>query len=269
MYLPTFFCGRHLLREAAEAVEDADDLVGRPQRRLERNLPDAAGGEGLIGDDRRLRRQHQREIGIEDRLAVERAEIAARIAAQAERVLAADVERHFAFQLALGGVEEADHAAEMIVMTVAQHQRVEGRRIDLEDRQIVEQNFRRVAEVDQHVALLSPGEGLRVHGETPFAVENGARRLVRRRVAALALDGDAVAGFGRDELDDDIVGDHAHRELVHHRHVAAQCLRRRGLGAGGERRDHRRDEASAASAKLADAGQKGGTGIGAGTKQHL
>ena len=60
------------------------------------SLPDAAGGEGVVGDDGRLRRHHQHQIGVEDRLAVERAEIAARIAAQAEAVLAADIERHLA-----------------------------------------------------------------------------------------------------------------------------------------------------------------------------
>ena len=41
------------------------------------------------------------------------------------------------------------------------------------------------------------------------------------------------------------------------------------LALGGERRDHRRDEAGAAGTERAGLGEKGGRGIlGAGTKQH-
>ena len=200
-------------------------------------------------------RHHQRQIGVDDRLAVERAEIAARIAPPAKAVLAADVERQLLLERRPMRLEEAEHAAEMVVMAVAEHHGVEGRRIDLEDRQVVEQDFRRVAEIDQHIALLGAARRLHVHREAPFAVEHRARRLVGHGVAALALDGQAVARLVRHELDDDIVGDDAHGETVDLRHLA-QRLGRRGLGAGGEGRDHRRDKTGAAGTELAGGGQK-------------
>ena len=156
-------------------------------------LADAAGREGMVGDDGRLRRHHQREIGLENSLAVERAELAAGIAADAEAVLAADIERQLALEPALVGLEEADHAAEMVVMAVAQHHGVEQRRIDLEDRHVVEQRFRRIAEVDEQMAGLVAALGLRIHGEAPFAVEHRARRRVGMGVAVVALDGQAIA----------------------------------------------------------------------------
>ena len=265
-----FFSGGIFSGKAAEAVENADDLVGGAQRRLERRLPDAAGGEGVVGDDRRLRRHHQRQIGVEDRLAVERAEIAAGIAAQAEAILAADIERNFAFELAPGGGKKADHAAEMVVMAVAEHDRVILRGIDVEDVHIVEQDFRRVAEIDHDAAGLRPGLRFRLHGKAPFAVEDRARRLVRLGIAALALNGEAVALFVRQKLNDDIIGDHAHGEPVHHRHGFAKRLGRRRAGIGGERRHHRRDEAGAAGAERIRGRQKcGGRILGAGTKQHV
>ena len=52
---------RHLVGEAAEAVENADDFRGRAQGRLERDLADAAGGEGVVGDQRRLGGHHRRD----------------------------------------------------------------------------------------------------------------------------------------------------------------------------------------------------------------
>ena len=126
---------------------------------------------------------------------------------------------------ALVGREKADHAAEMVVMAVAQHHRVEQGRVDLEDRHVVEQHLRRIAEIDQHVARLARGLRFRMHGETPFAVERRARRRIRRGIAAgAALDGEAVALLGRDELDHDIVGDHAYGEPVDFGNGAARAV---------------------------------------------
>src|SRR5665811_752544 len=73
--------------------------------------------------------------------------------------------------------------------------------------------------------------GLRTHANAPLPAPRGARRLVLPGVAAGApLDGEAVALFSRHELDDDVVGDHAHRQPVHLRHRATQRFRRRRLG---------------------------------------
>src|SRR6185312_11823893 len=129
---------------------------------------------------------------IENRVAVKRTELAAGVAANAERVFAADIEWQVSLQRVLVGRKKANHAAEMVVMTVTENERVKRRRIDLQDRHIVEQNFRRIAEIYKHVALLAAAMRLRVHGEAPLAVERGARRGVRRGVAANApLDRDA------------------------------------------------------------------------------
>ena len=259
IYFAGVLLRRHVVGETTKALGiDADDLGRRLQRLFERGLADAAGGEGMIGDDRRLRRHHQRQVGVQNRLAVERAELAAGIAANAEAILAADIKRHLGLKRAPGGVEKADHAAEMIVMAMAEHQRVEGRRVDVEDAHIVEQHLRRIAEIDHDVALDTAGKGLRMHRQAPFAVENAARRFVGKSVAAFTLDGQAVALFGLHELDDDIVGDDAHRQFIDHRHIALQCLRRLGALAGGQGRHHRRDETGAAGAQRTEVPDQAG-----------
>ena len=183
----------------------------------------------MIGDQGRAFRQHQREVGVHDRAAVERAEIAAGILAQAERVLAADIERQLAFELALGGVEEADHAAEMVVMAVAQHHGVEQRWIDLEDRQVVVEHLGRVAEIDQHVPRLAVADcdsACIARPHSPLsAARGGASGVV---LPPAPLDGEAATLFVRHELDHDVVGDDPHRQPVDLRHLAAErrCLRR-------------------------------------------
>ena len=99
-------CRRHLFREAAEAVEDADDLLRRPQRLFERGFGNPAGGEGVVGDQRRAFRHHQREVGAEDRPPFERTENCRQHPADAEGVLAADEQRHLAPELPLFAVRK-------------------------------------------------------------------------------------------------------------------------------------------------------------------
>ena len=135
-------CRRHVLREAAHTIEDADESRGSAATALlERSLADAAGGEGVIGDDGRLLRCHQHQFGFENRVAVKRTELAAGVAANAERVLAADIEWQVSLQRVLVGRKKANHAAEMVVMTVTENERVKRRRIDLQDRHIVEREL--------------------------------------------------------------------------------------------------------------------------------
>ena len=111
--------------------------------------------------------------------------------------------------------QKADHSAKMIVMPVAQHERIEGRGIDLEDRHVVRGAFRRITEMNQHIALLAVAERLRVHRQAPFAIERPARRRVGGGVAAdPALDGEAVALVRGNELNHHVVGDDADREAV-------------------------------------------------------
>jgi hypothetical protein len=49
---------RHFFRKAAEAIENTDYLRTRLEWLLKRGLTDAASGEGVVGDQRRLGRHH-------------------------------------------------------------------------------------------------------------------------------------------------------------------------------------------------------------------
>ena len=60
-----------LVGKASEAVNDADLLATRPQRLLEADLWDPAGCEGMLRDDGRSLGQHEFEVRVHDRLAVE------------------------------------------------------------------------------------------------------------------------------------------------------------------------------------------------------
>lgn len=89
--------GWHLFGKAAEAVKDADDFGSRTQRLLERNLPDAAGRESVIGDDSRLWRHHQRQAGIQNSLAVECSKLSLPDAAYAKSILTRQRKTGFPF----------------------------------------------------------------------------------------------------------------------------------------------------------------------------
>ena len=156
------FFRRHVFGETAEAVKDANDLRRRTQRLLERNLPDAAGGEGVIGDDGWLRRPSSVSPGIENSLTVKSAELTLDIAAYAKGILSADIERDLLLQRAAVLLKEPDHASEMIIMPMAQDHCVERGRIDPDDRHVVVEDLGREAEVDEYVTHLATGERLRV-----------------------------------------------------------------------------------------------------------
>src|SRR5713226_6013319 len=120
------------VRETSEAVDDPDFLAARPQRLLESAQRDLAGGKGVIGNDGRAFRHHEREVRVHDRLSVERAILASSGFAHAKTILSADEERQTVLEPALVRREEADQPAKMIVMTVAQHQCIEPGRVDLQ-----------------------------------------------------------------------------------------------------------------------------------------
>lgn len=79
---------------------------------------------------------------------------------------------------------EADHAAKVVVVTVAQDQCIETCGIDVKNCHVVQQHFRRVAEIDQDMTGLITTLGFGAHGEPPFTVKRGAWRAVGRKVAA-------------------------------------------------------------------------------------
>src|SRR5450759_3761308 len=83
----------HLVREATEAVHDADLFPGRLKRLLRAYERDLSGSEGMIGDDGRPLGHHQRKVRVHDCLAVECAELPQNILAGAEAIFTADEER--------------------------------------------------------------------------------------------------------------------------------------------------------------------------------
>ena len=167
---------------AAVPVLHADlHLAGR-EHLLERHLRHLAGREGVVGDQRRLLGEGHGHVGLRERVAVERAEVAllrrGGPLARAERLLAADVERELGPEPALGLAQEAGEPAEMVVVAVAQHQRVERSRVDAEQGRVVDQRLGREAVVDQDVPDLVAAPALDVHREAELADQRPARRLV-------------------------------------------------------------------------------------------
>src|SRR5690242_2462623 len=240
---------RHLFGKASETVEDADNLRGRAQRLLERNLPDAPRGEGVISDHGRLRGHHQRQSGIENGLAIERTELSAEIAAYAKRILAPDIERDARLQRAAVLLEEPDHAAEMIVVSMAEDHRIECGRLDPDDRHVVVEDLGREAEIDQDVALLAAAERLGVKRQPPLGVQNAPRRTVRVAVRDAPFDRQALACLFWHEQLSEIVRDDAYCKSVNFWDIAAQRLGRACARIGGERRHNCADKARAAGAQ--------------------
>ena len=95
----------------------------------------------MAADKRRLRRQHHHQIGGLESLPVDHAEIAldrrSHPISRAEGVFAADVEWQLRLQFAGSVSEEAGEAAKMVIMSMAQHQRVEAGGLNPDERQIV------------------------------------------------------------------------------------------------------------------------------------
>jgi len=144
---------------------------------------------------------------------------------RAKAIFAANEEPQIFLELAFVRREKPDHPAEMIVMTVAQDERIEGRWVDLENGHVVEERFRRVAEIDQDSAHLVATPRLRVHREPPFAIQSGVRRRIRGRVAACSsLNGEILTFFRRNELDDLVIRDHTNGEPIDLRNPRVERL---------------------------------------------
>ena len=122
-----------LVGVATDALINADLHRGRRQQFLKAVQPDLARREAVIGDERRSFGVGHREIGVLQRLAVERTEIPLHRRrcplARTETILAADVDRKPWSQLALVLSQKANQPAEVIVVTVAQHKCIEGTRL--------------------------------------------------------------------------------------------------------------------------------------------
>ena len=142
---------------------------------------DLAGREGVVLDHGRRLAQHHRDLVRDDRATIERAEFAVlplrrrRADAMAEIVLAACVELYVGRKHAAIFVEEADQAAVVVDVPVADDQRLDLARIDLQQAHVVDDRRRRVAEVQQDRALVLVALRFEVERQTPFVVQHVAR----------------------------------------------------------------------------------------------
>ncbi len=91
-------------------------------------------------------------------------------------------------------LEEPNEPTEMIVMAVAQNQRIKGRRIKAQQFQIVVERFRRVAEIDKDAPRLRSAERFDVERQSEFADKGSPRRPVRQDEAG-ALGHIPIMGF--------------------------------------------------------------------------
>ena len=166
--------------------------------------------------------------------------------ARAEALLAADVERQLRAQLAFGLAQEAGKAAEMVVVAVAQHQRVEPRRVDAEQPGIVEERLGREAVVNKQMPDLVTALRLDMQRQAKLADQRLVRRLVGEPPAE-ALDRD-IAGLGA-RCDRDLVAvDHyPDRYPVHLRRPARESLCPRRPGPA-QQRGHQRPERNGSAA---------------------
>src|SRR5215471_18424076 len=98
---------------------------------------------------------HERELSVRDRLSVERAILPSSGFARAKTILSADEEGQTFLKPTLVRRKEAHQPAEMVVMTVAQHQCIEAGGVDLQDRHVVEERLRLIAKIDQNVPHLA------------------------------------------------------------------------------------------------------------------
>jgi hypothetical protein len=113
----------------------------------------------VIHEQRRLFGVGYDHVGLLQGLAVEGAEVArhgrSRPFARAEAFLTPDVEGDPRLGLAVGPPEEAHKTAEMVVVAVAQHERVQRRGVDPAELDVVQQRLGREAEVHHHVSGLA------------------------------------------------------------------------------------------------------------------
>ena len=180
----------------------------------------------MIDYDRRSFCHHEREVRVHDRLSIERAVLAGGGFERAKTILSANEERQALLELALVRREKADQTAEMIVMAVAQHHGIDARRVDLQNRHVVEERLRLVAEIDQDVPNLVAAPRLGVHGQSPLADQLHARRGVLAQIAAgISLDGQSIPLLGRNELDELVIRYDSHREAVDLWRFGGQRLR--------------------------------------------
>src|SRR5882757_4528421 len=244
---------RQLVGVAADAVIHADLHCAWRQQLLKAVQSDLAGGEAMIGDKRRSLGEGHREIGIFQRLTVERAEIPLhrprRPLTRAEAILTTDIEGQLDLQRPLVLTQKAGKSAEMIIMSVAQYESVELGWVDAQQISVVDERFRREAEVHENVSCLRPSPGFNVHRETEFTDQCLARRFIAADTPAEVLDLDHVglsAGSDRELV---AVRHHPDRQAIDLGHRSRDRRRPHGLRAAEQGRDHCAEHGGPATAE--------------------
>jgi hypothetical protein len=144
--------------------------------------------------------------------------------------------------------QEAGEAAEMIVVTVAQDQRIDGGGIDPQETHIVDESLGCEPKVDQHRADLASALRFDVHGEAEFADDRLLRWLAAERpTKALDLDVcDAGTGSHRDLI---AVDHRSDRDPVHLGHGSSDSLGQSRLGLSDQRRNKSGQHGGASAAQ--------------------
>ena len=135
----------------------------------------------------------------------------------AEIVLAAGIEPHVGRKHTAVSVEKADQAAIVVDVPMADDQRLDLARVDLQQAHIVDDRRRGIAEVQQDRALLLVALRFEVERETPFIVQHIARVGAAARPGRLV--NHAVDGAAAQELVVLLVDQHTHGQLVDGRHL--------------------------------------------------
>ena len=96
----------------------------------------------------------------------------------AEALFTANENRQLRFQRWFMLQQEAGKAPEVVVMAVADDERVECRRIDVQKGEIVDQGLGREAEVNENMSCLGAALAFHVHRQAKLADERVTRRTI-------------------------------------------------------------------------------------------
>ena len=143
----------------------------------------------------------------------------------AENVFTASLEPQILAHFCSARFEKPDQAAVMVEMPVAEDQRIDPRRVDLHDLEVVGVDLWGKAKVEQIAPLLAAARCFDVQCQAPLALE---RLALRGGGKAGALDAETWA-FQRLQKDVVlVVGDLANYDAVDHRRI--KVFRRRSSG---------------------------------------
>jgi hypothetical protein len=98
-------------------------------------------------------------------------------------------------------LQETDETAKVVLVPVAEHKCVDGRRVNTKQARIVEKCFRRETEINQDIARFVAASRLDMHRKTEFADQRFARRLIAETPAkVLDIEVGQLSARGDSEL---------------------------------------------------------------------